>query len=106
VLLDCSQRFANPGPEFASNLTESVKNVLSLGRLNLFLIQNVSRAAVPGAQAQNILASKARNRAFNDCSASGPLTDLPREFRSEPRIIRLSHQGQRALNLLVRNQAQ
>ena len=76
VLFHGGQRFAHPGSEFARDLTESVQDVFSPRRLRLLLIQNVSRVAVPRAQAQYVLASQACDRAFQNRGARGSLADL------------------------------
>src|SRR5215472_4733077 len=106
MLFDRSERFASFGPEFPSDLTERVGNVLTARCLDLLLIQRAAGATVSGSQAQNILASEPRNRTFQCCGASDPIADLPGDFRSEPRVFGLSHQRQRLLNLLVWNHAQ
>ena len=52
------------------------------------------------------MAPKACDRAVHHCRACGSLTDLLRDLRGQPRIFRLSHQRQRLLDLLIRNQAE
>ena len=106
MLFHRRQRFAHPGSEFTRDLTERIQDVFSPRRLDLLLIQNASGVAVPGAQAQHILAAKAGDRAFQNCGACGSLADLLSEFRSQPRLFRLSHQRQLLLDLPVRNQAE
>ena len=89
MLFHRGQRFAHPGSEFARDLAERVEDVLSPRRLDLLLIQNVPGIAVLCSQAQDILASEAGDRAFQNRGASGSLADLLRDFRSQPRILRL-----------------
>ena len=100
MLFHRGQRFAHPGSEFTGDLTERVQDIFSPRRPDLLLIQNISGVAVLGAQAQHILASQACDRAFQNRGAAGSLADLLRDFRSQPRIFRLSHQRQRLLDLL------
>ena len=106
MLLDCGQRFANAGSEFASDLAERIEHVLLLCRLCLLLIQNIFRIAVFCTQAQYILASELCNGAFENRGAGCSLADLLGDFRSQPCIFRLSHQSQGPLHLLVRNQVE
>ena len=106
MLFHRSQRFAYPGSEFTRDLTESVQDIFSPRHLHLLLIDNVSRVAVPRAQAQYILASKAGDRAFQNHGTCRSLADLLSHFRSQPRLFRLSHQSQLLLDLPVRNQAE
>ena len=100
------QRFAHLGSELARDLTERVQDIFSPRRHRLLLVQNAAGIAVPGAQAQHVLAAEAGDRAIQNCGARGSLTDLLREFRSQPRLLRLSHQRQLLLDLPVRNQAE
>ena len=46
------------------------------------------------------------DRAFQNSRTCGSLADLLRDFRSQPRVFRLSHQRQRLLDLPVRNQGE
>ena len=106
MLFHGRKRFAHPGSEFASDLAESVEDIFSPGRLDLLLVEKVSGAAVLGAQAQHILASQSRDRAFQNRGTPGSFADLLSDFRSQPRIFRLTHQSQRLLDLLVPNQTE
>ena len=100
VLLDGGQRLAQPGPDLNRNPAERIQDLFLPSRLRLLLAQNVSGAAVPGAQPQDILASEACNRAFQNRGAAGSLADLLRDLRSEPRLGRPVHQTQCLLDLL------
>ena len=108
--VECFSTVASDSPSRGLSLRtislRAVQDVLSPRRLDLLLVENASGVAVPGAQAQDILAPKAGDRAFQHCGAGGPLTDLLRDLRGQPRIFRLSHQRQRLLDLLIRNQAE
>ena len=106
MLFHRAQRFADPGSEFARDLTERVQDIFSPRHLHLLLIDSVSSVAVPRAQAQDILASKAGDRAFQNHGACRSLADLLRHIRRQPRLFRLSHQRQLLLDLPVRNQAE
>ena len=66
MLFHRSQRFAHPGSEFRAIWLREFRTSSLPCRLDLLLIQNVSRVAVPCAQAQHILASKTCDRAFQD----------------------------------------
>src|SRR4051794_6644877 len=101
MLLHRGQRFADPGSEFTGNLTEGAQDVFLPGCLRLLFIEDVSGAAVPRAQAHNVLAAEAGNRAIEDGGACGSLADFPGELGSEPRIRRLSHQTQRLPDALL-----
>ena len=76
----------------ASDLAQSIEDILSPGGLRLLLIEEITRIAGFRSQTQNILASKASNRAFENRGAPGSLADFPRDFRSQPRIFRPRHQ--------------
>ena len=108
--VECFSTVASDSPTRVLNLraisTEGVQDVFSPRRLDLLLIENASGVAVPGAQAQHILASKAGDRAFQNSGACRSLADLLSDLRSQPRLFRLSHQRQRLLDLPVRNQAE
>ena len=75
-------------------------------RLRLFLAENVSGAAVPGVDTQDVLASEALNRALQDDRAVGSLTDLLRYLGGEARLGRPVHQPQHLMYLLIRDQSQ
>ena len=106
MLLDGSQRFAYPGSELAGNLAQSIQDILSPGRLRLLLVEDITGITGLRLQTQNILASKASNRAIKNRGAPGSLTDFPRDFRSQPGIFRLTHQSQRLLDLLISDQTE
>ena len=86
VLLDGGQRLAQPGPDLNRNSAQRIQDLFFPSRLRLLLSEHLSGAAVPGAQPQNVLASEACNRAFQNRGAAGSLADLPRDLRSEPRL--------------------
>jgi hypothetical protein len=48
VLFDRSQRFADPLPELARNLAQGIQDFFFSGCLRLFLIEDVSGAAILG----------------------------------------------------------
>ena len=100
------QRFAHSGSEFAHDLTESVQDIFSPRHLHLLLINRGARVAVPRTQAQDILASKAGDRAFQDHGTCRSLANLLSHARRQPRLLRLSYQSQLLLDLPVRNQAE
>src|SRR5260370_14169677 len=106
MLFDGGERLAHPGSELAGNLAQSIKDILSPGRVCLLLVQDIAGIASLRLQTQNILASKASDRTRENRGAPGSLTDFPRDFRSQPRILRLAHESQRFLDLLVPNQTE
>ena len=106
VLLDGGERFADSGSEFAGDLTQGIQDVFFLGRLHLLFIEDVSGAAVLGAQPQ-------RRTGFRGWQSSLPgrrrcrfARRFPGELRSQPRIRRLAHQTQRLLDALVGDEAE
>src|SRR5438477_5324913 len=101
MLFDCGERLTDSGPEFIDDLTQCIQNVLLLRGLYLFLIKDVSGAAVLRAQTQNVLASEAGNGAFKDSGTPGPLANFPSELRGQPRIRLLAHETQCLLDPLV-----
>ena len=103
---DRGQRFAGPGSESTCDLAERVEDVLLPCRLNLLLIEDAARRAVPGTQAQHVLAAKTGNRPLQNHRARGSLADLLRDFRSHSSVFRLAHQRQRLLDLPVRDQGE
>ena len=58
------------------------------------------------AKAQDVLASKAGDRAFQNHGTGRSLADLLGHVRRQPRLFRLSHQRQLLLDLPVRDQAE
>ena len=106
VLFDRGERFADSGSEFAGNLAQGVQDIFFPGCLPLLFVEDVSGAAVLGAQSQYVLAPKRCNRALQDGGTSGPLADLPSVLRSQPSIRRLAHQTQRLLDALPGDEAQ
>src|SRR3954454_13374804 len=106
MLFDSGKRFSDPGSELAGNLAQSVHDILSLGRLGLLLVEDITGIAGLRLQAQHVLASQACDGALQNRGAPGSLADFPRDFRSEPRSFRLTHQSQRLQDLLVPNQTE
>ncbi len=106
VLLDSGERFADPHSEFAGDLTQDVQDVFFSWGLRLLFVEDVSRAAVLGAQPQYILAAEAGDRALQDGGASGSLADFLGDLRRQLRIRRLAHQRKRMPNTLIGEQAQ
>ncbi len=108
--VECFSTVASDSPTRVLNLRAIWLRVFRtssrLAACRLLLVEDISGIAGLRAQAQNILASKARDRAFENRGAPGSLADLLRDFRSQPRIFRLPHQSQRLLDLLVRNQTE
>src|SRR5579863_5226515 len=74
-----AQRFAGAFPKVAGDHGERVEHVFFAGDLRLLLIQNFAIATAYGLQAESILGSEARDRAFKNGSASGALADLRSE---------------------------
>ena len=103
MLFNRGRRFAGPGSESTGDLAERVEDVLLPCRLDLLLIEDAARRAVPGAQAQHILAAKTGNRPLQSHRTCGSLADLLRDVRRHPRVFRLAHQRQHLLDLPVRN---
>ena len=101
-LFDRRERLACLRPESPRDLTESVQDIFSSRDLDLLLIQKGSGVAGPGPQAHDVFAPKLGNRAFQNCGAGGPLTDLLRDRRGQPGVFRVSHQLQHVSDLLVR----
>src|SRR6266567_8659736 len=101
VLLNRGERFADSGSEFGGNLTQGIQNVFFSCGLRLLFIEDVSGAAVLGAQSQHVLTSEVRNRAVQDGGTGSSLTDFPAELRSKSRIRGLPHQTQRLLDAFV-----
>ena len=106
MLFHCGQRFAEPDSQLSSHLAQRAKDVLFLGRLRLLFGEHVPVPAVLCAQTQNVLASKACDGAFQNRGASGPLTDVSGDSRSQACIHGPAHQRQHALDLPVCQQAQ
>src|SRR5882724_1604518 len=105
MLFHRSQRFADSRPEFTGDLTEGIQDVFLSCRLRLLLGEDIPGAATLCAQAQNVLASEAGNRAFEDGGAGGSRADFLSELRRQARIRRLAHQSQRLLDTGLRDQA-
>ena len=103
MLLHGGERFTYPGSELESDLAEGIEDILSPGRLRLFLIEDVAGVARSRSQAEDVFASQALNRALESRCAPCSLTDFPCDFRREPRILRPGHQSQRLLHLLIRD---
>ena len=106
VLLDRGQRLADARSEFASNLAQSVQDVFLLRCLRLFVVEDLSRPTSLRAQAQDVLAAKARDGALQYRCAVASLAHLVGNLQGKLRICRLLHQPECAMNALVGNQAQ
>ena len=106
VLLDGGQRLAQPGPDLNRNSAQRIQDLFFPSCLRLLLREDISGAAVSGAQPQDVLASEPRNRAFQNRGAAGALADLPGDLRSEPRLGRPVHQAQYLLDALVRDESE
>ena len=106
VLLDGGQRLAQPGPDLNRHSAQRIEDFFFPSRLRLLFSEDLSTAAVPGAQPQDVLASEACNRAFQNRGAPGSLADLASDLWSEPRLGRPVHQTQYLLDLLVRNETE
>ena len=106
MLCNRSERFADTCSERAGDQAQCAQHVFFPSGLHLLLVEDVPSAAVPGAQSQNILASETGQRAFQDGSARGSLADLLCDLGSQRRVSRLTHQMQRPLNTLLRNEAE
>jgi hypothetical protein len=99
VLVHCTERFANAGSELTRNVAEDVQHIFFSCCLHLFLIENVSRSAIPCPQAQHVLATETCDRAFQDSGARRALTD-------KSRVHRLAHQTQHTISAFFRDKAQ
>ncbi len=106
VLLDGGPRLAQPGPHLNRHSAQRVEDFFFPFRLRLLFSEDLSGAAVPGAQPQDVLASEACNRAFQNRVAPGSFADLARHLWSEPRLGRPVHETQYLLGLLVRNESE
>ena len=81
MLFHRGERFAHPGSELASDLAQRIEDILSPGRLRLLLVEDITGIAGFRSQTQNVLASKARNRALENRGAPGSLADLLARFQ-------------------------
>ena len=80
--------------EVRGDLSQRIQDFLLSYGLRLLLIEDVAGPAVLDSQPQYILASEARDRAFEDRGAGGALANLTGDFRGEARIGRAIHQMQ------------
>ncbi len=73
---------------------------LILGR-NLLPRENLAGMTINGIEADDVLICEFRNGTFDCGSALGTLAEVSGDFRREPGIGGLSHQGQGLTDLLV-----
>ena len=66
VPLDGSERFADPCPEHAGNLSQRLEDIFFPCDLHLLLVEDVAGTAVRGAQAQHVLAAHPGHRPVED----------------------------------------
>ena len=100
------QRLAQPRPDLNRNPAQRIQDFFLSFRLCLLFREDLSGAAVPGAQPQNVLAAERCDRAFQNRGTAGSLADLAGDLRSEPRLGRPVHETQCLLDALVRDETE
>ncbi len=96
-----TQRFAQLTAEFGSRRAQRVQHLVLGRRTYLLPGQRISALAVHCLELQNVFTSQASDRFRNVGFAAGPEAKIARDSGRQPRAGRLSHQFQRAGNLIL-----
>ena len=83
-----------------------MKHLFLACRLELLLVEEISGAAVLGAETDDVLIPEARNRSGDEGRAAGSDAEVARNRVGQPCVGSLSHQLQCAANALVGDDAQ
>ena len=106
VSLDGGERFAHPRSEPSRHLAERAQNIFFPRRLCLLVGEDVPGRAVGGAQPEDVLTAKRRNRSLQDRRTARPNAHDPRNVGGQSCIRRLVHQWQRSPDAFVGDEAQ
>src|SRR5215469_15241241 len=106
VFLNSRERLAELGPHFGSELPQGIEYVVFVAGLRRSAGDEITASAVNSFEDYVVFRADFRDRTVENGGTGGALADLAADFRSNPRVGRLSHHAQCLLHFFIGNKTE